>query len=85
MGAMTLLHASLSEYVIIFGTPIGTDGHTGTKLWILEHVQTCIQRVPKGRFTSDDYFIILDGEQWAFSPGSLRKEVWAVLDERLHE
>jgi len=29
MGIMTVLHGSLSEYVLIFGTPVGSQGFSG--------------------------------------------------------
>lgn len=61
MGMMTVLHASITEYVIIFGSPIGTEGHTG-------------------RFMAEDYFFILEGEQWGYSERSPVKRVYKPGD-----
>ncbi|NVB38617.1 hypothetical protein G6O69_12320 [Pseudenhygromyxa sp. WMMC2535] len=61
MGMMTVLHASVTEYVIIFGSPIGTEGHTG-------------------RFWAEDYFYILEGEQWGYSETDPHKRVYKPGD-----
>ncbi|RKF58557.1 C-8 sterol isomerase [Golovinomyces cichoracearum] len=74
MGAMYIIHASLTEYLIIFGKPSaiysfrrGINHRLGTAVGTEGHT---------GRHTADDYFNILTGTQLAFTPGSFVPEVY---------
>ena len=57
MLQMKLLHASNKEYVMIWGTPIGSEGHTGRHL--VEFYDTVLDGeawyYSEGQFTRDEY------------------------------
>ena len=57
MGHMTLLHCSITEYIMIFGSAIGTEGYSG-------------------RYMSDDYFSIIEGEQHSYFVGELEPRIY---------
>ncbi len=61
MGQMKLLHCSITEYVILFGTPIGTEGHSG-------------------RYGTEVYDFMLDGEMWCYHPGEFERAVYKPGD-----
>eukprot|EP00976_Prorocentrum_cordatum_P038012 772378-Prorocentrum_minimum.AAC.2 len=83
MGSMIVLHCSLSEYVIIFGTAVGTEGHTGRFLahdyfTILhgEQRKLCARELGVHAFTGAR-------ESWAFSAGALEREVYKPGDQHI--
>ncbi|HKV58589.1 MAG TPA: nitroreductase/quinone reductase family protein [Ktedonobacteraceae bacterium] len=57
MLQMKLLHASTKEYIMIWGTPIGSEGHTGRHL--AEFYDTVLDGeawyYSEGQFTRDEY------------------------------
>lgn len=61
MGQMNLLHCSITEYIMIFGTPIGSEGHSG-------------------RYMSDDFFMIIEGEQHSYAPGDIDPNIFRPGD-----
>lgn len=61
MGQIKLLHASMSEYILLFGTPIGTEGHSG-------------------RYATEVYDFMLDGEMWCYHPGEFERTVFKPGD-----
>jgi hypothetical protein len=56
MGQIKLLHCSLSEYILIFGSPIGTEGHSG-------------------RYGTEVYDFMLDGEMWTYHAGEFQRTI----------
>lgn len=61
MGQIKLLHCSLSEYILLFGTPIGTEGHSG-------------------RYATEVYDFMLDGEMWCFHAGEFERAIYKPGD-----
>ncbi len=61
MGQIKLLHCSLSEYILLFGTPIGTEGHSG-------------------RYATEVYDFMLDGEMWCYHAGEFERAVYKPGD-----
>lgn len=61
MGQMKLLHCSITEYILIFGTPIGTEGHSG-------------------RYATEVYDFMIDGEMWCYHAGEFDRVVFKPGD-----
>lgn len=67
MGSMCLLHASLSEYILLFGTALETSGHSG-RYWL-----NVTDTILTGEFHqwSEGEFVAK-----IYKPGSTVKHIW---------
>ena len=82
MGAMYIIHASVTEYLIIFGKsspPHFLLSSASLNPWLTSHFTTGTAIGTEGhtgRHTADDYFHILTGVQTAYVPGEYEAEVY---------
>jgi len=86
MGSFKLIHASLSEYILFFGSPIGTLAQF-LVIWfnflrILHHTGTTGH---SGRYWGDIYDFLLTGEFWQWNEGDTKFVVHHPGAKIIHE